>query len=668
MNRYSCILLLIILFFFKGYSQNNKIDSLHSVLALEKEDSNLVNTLNALGDGLFKAAMYDSSISYSNRAKTIALKIGFERGLASSYCNLASASSFKGNNPKAIEYANKAIEISKKYNILKLMAHAYNILGFTYSGVENYPKALDAFSAGISVCRKSGDKKNLCACLANIGLVYYSEHNLAKALEYDTLALTSARDINFTQAIYSLQSNIGEMYNAIGNYNKAKEYYNRSFATAQKLGDNVAMSDYYSNIGEIYFKEGNYRQALDNKNKSLAIIRNTEKTNDIANAYNDVGKMYYSLKNYGVAKLYLDSALTIAEHIGELEITKDTYQSLYLLDSIKGDAKTGLEDYKKYIFYRDSMANEASVKKIAQAEMNYNFARKMDSAQAEQDKLNVIAETEKGRQRIIEYSLAGGLTLAFVSSGIFFFQRRRISKERQKLKESNEVKDKLFSIISHDLRSPLNLLNGMLALFKRGKITNENSEALSQNLESSMQNTMSLLDNLLSWSHTQMKGFNMEPAKLKLDKIIQDKINVYTDAAMQKGVQITSVLQSGVELNADENVINLVLRNLISNAIKFSNAGGKIIISTFNGNGHSGFSVKDEGIGIPKENIGNLFKLGDTKKIQEGTANEPGTGLGLVLCDELVSRSGGKLKVESEEGKGTSIYVLFQNKVNSMAD
>ncbi|HTB32350.1 MAG TPA: tetratricopeptide repeat protein, partial [Bacteroidia bacterium] len=529
MNRYIVSLLLIMLCF-NASAQNNKIDSLRKALAGEKEDTNRVNTLNHLSEALCRVSMLDSAMVYANKAKETAEKSGFERGLSSTYCNLANANCYLGNKLKAIEYANKALEISRKFNDAKFTAFALNLLGLTYMGVRDYSKALDAFSSSISVSSKSGDKRNLCACRADIGIIYVNQNNYAKALEFDTLALATAREINYTGAFYALQNNIGVIYAGMKNYNKAKEYYEQAFVSGEKLGDKLSPYTYNSNIADIYSAEGNYPKALECKYKALLIIKEVGKKNDIAKAYSDIGQVYYSLKNYTAAKPSFDSALDISTSIGELEIMKVTYQYLYLLDSVKGDTKTGLEDYKNYIFYRDSVANQENGQKAAQSEMDYNFARKMDSAQAAQDKLNVIAENEKGRQKVIEYSLGGGLTLAFVASGIFFFQRRRISKERQKLKESNEVKDKLFSIISHDLRSPLNLLSGMLGLFKRGKVTAENSEALSQNLESSMQNTMSLLDNLLSWSHSQMKGFNIKPEKLDLGEVALDIVNLYSNA------------------------------------------------------------------------------------------------------------------------------------------
>ncbi len=658
MKRYILSILLILLGF-TALAQSHKIDSLRKALAGEKEDTNKSKTLNSLAGALFSAGEYDSTLFYANRAKALAERIGFERGLAAIYCNLANATSYKGNNAMGIEYASKALEISKKYNIARLTAFAYNILGYTYMGVENYPKAINAFSEGISVCTKNGDKRNLFACLANLSIIYDKENDAAKALTYDTMALATAMEIGNSTGVYNLQNNTGELYFRLGNFKKAKEYYALSFDAAKKMGDKLVMFSYYSNMGEIYIHEGNYPKALDSKNKALSLVRETGKKNDITKAYCEVGQMYNTLKKYTLAKAYLDSSLSISKAIGEVEISRDGYHTLYLTDSANGDIKAELEDYKKYLFYRDSLANELSDKKMAQAEMNYIFARKMDSAQAAQDKLNVIAENEKGRQKVIEYALGGGLTLAFVASGIFFFQRRRIAKERQKLKESNEVKDKLFSIISHDLRSPLNLLNGMLGLFRRGKITPENSEVLSQNLEGSMQSTMNLLDNLLSWSHSQMKGFNIKPEKLNLAEVANDVLTLYSNAARQKGILLEADLPAGIELEADKNVIKLVMRNLLNNAIKFSNQGGKVRITAFRENSSAGFSVKDNGIGIPSAILSTLLELGDTQKNREGTNGEQGSGLGLVLCDELVKRSGGELKVESEEGNGTIISVYF---------
>jgi signal transduction histidine kinase len=526
-------------------------------------------------------------------------------------------------------------------------------------GMADFPKALDAFSYDVTICRKSGNKRNLCSCVCNIAIIYNVKGDNKKALEFDTMALAIAEQINFKRGISSLQANIADVYNTLKDSARAMQYFDSSIVSAQKFGFKEIVAMDYGNIAGMYADAGNLPKALAEKFKALVLIKETGKKNDIGNTYLSIGDTYFSMKNYAIAKAYTDSSLAIAKTIGELQTCRDIYSSYYKLDSVKGDYKAMLGDYKKYTFYVDSIANQASFKKTTQAELNYAFARKSDSAQVVQDEQNLKVQQDNYRQRVIRNVLIVGFILAFIASGIFFMQRRRIAKDRKQLQETNAVKDKLFSIISHDLRSPINLLHGMLGLFKRGKISAENTEALSQNLESSMQNTMSLLDNLLTWSHSQMKGFNIKPEKLKLGEVTNEIINLYSNAAKQKGVNIETELANGIELDADKNIIQLVLRNLLSNAIKFSNSGGNILISTFNKEGQTGFSVKDNGIGIPAESLQNLFKLGDSKKQRSGTANETGSGLGLVLCDELVTRAGGNLKVESEVGKGTNIEVLF---------
>lgn len=237
-------------------------------------------------------------------------------------------------------------------------------------------------------------------------------------------------------------------------------------------------------------------------------------------------------------------------------------------------------------------------------------------------------------------------------------QRKNIEIELQrtlkKLNELVETRDKMFSIIAHDLKSPFNSILGFSEILceniKIYDITK--SEKIIKIINSTAKNTFELLDNLLNWANMQSGKIIFKPQKLILSTILQEIIEISTSAAILKNIQLSYIQSQDIEVYADENMLNVVLRNLISNAIKFTNTGGNIGISTISKQHQVEITISDNGVGIPKEISKKLFNI-STNISSVGTANEKGTGLGLILCKEFIEKQGGEIWVESELGKGS---------------
>lgn len=225
-------------------------------------------------------------------------------------------------------------------------------------------------------------------------------------------------------------------------------------------------------------------------------------------------------------------------------------------------------------------------------------------------------------------------------------------ENEERLKGLNTTKDKLFSIIAHDLRTPFDNIIGLTELILENAIDFEESEKYIKILNSSAKNTLILLDNLLNWAKSQTGQLNYIPKKIFISNVILEIIALNKLHAETKKIYIVYSSSTEIEVYADENMLRTVLRNLISNAIKFTNIGGKIHIYTTLKQEHVEISIADNGIGINKEKSKMLFEIiSNTTTV--GTANENGSGLGLVLCKEFVNKNGGEIWVESEEGKGS---------------
>jgi PAS domain S-box-containing protein len=243
-------------------------------------------------------------------------------------------------------------------------------------------------------------------------------------------------------------------------------------------------------------------------------------------------------------------------------------------------------------------------------------------------------------------------------------KEQKIKEQNQELTDLNTSKDKFFSIIAHDLRGPLGGLMGLTELIadETKQFTPEQNKELKLTLSHSTRNIYTLLENLLEWSQIQQGNIAFSPQMLDLRKLVNDSMKFVAGSAEKKAIEIIIDIPAEAKVFADTNMLQTAIRNLATNAVKFTQHRGTVTIS-FNvaDNGSAIISVKDTGIGMSKKLLDDLLKL-DVDTRSKGTNGEPSTGLGLILCKEFVEKHGGNLWVESEEGKGSEFsFSIPQN-------
>lgn len=234
---------------------------------------------------------------------------------------------------------------------------------------------------------------------------------------------------------------------------------------------------------------------------------------------------------------------------------------------------------------------------------------------------------------------------------------RNLIKSETALRELNANKDKFFSIISHDLRSPFNSIIGYSNILLE-QVRAKDYEAIEEYAETIQKSSLLILDllvNLLEWSRSQSGKMNFNPEYLEFFALINNALELSKHPAQQKSITIINELPHNITVYADKAMVNAIVRNLISNAIKYTNTGGKIVVSAIKNKDELEVAINDNGIGMQKETIDKLFHIEEVNSTM-GTQNEEGSGLGLVLCKEFVLKHGGKIWVKSEPGKGSTFY------------
>jgi tetratricopeptide (TPR) repeat protein/serine phosphatase RsbU (regulator of sigma subunit) len=363
------------------------MDSMHNALKTEQDDTNKVNTLNLLSGKLRGIAKYDTALACASEAAALAERLGFKKGMTAAYRNLGITYDYQGNYPKALDYDNKALQINQEIGNKEGVARNLRNIGNVYDDQANYPKALEYDMKSLAIDQEIGNKSGIAADLGNIGIAYNDEGNYPKALEYDLKSLAIDKEMGTKDGIAADLGNIAIIYAAEGNYPKTLEYDYMALALNKEIGRKMGIGFNLNSIGSIYTKQKNYKRAL----------------------------------------AVLDSSLDLAKNIGEKNLIKNAYAEIATLDSAMGNYKTALQDYKSAIVYRDSLINEANIK----ADMNFEFAQKEAAKKAEQDKKDALTQADERKQRIIIWSVEGGLILVLVFAA-FVFRSLRITR-RQKL-------------------------------------------------------------------------------------------------------------------------------------------------------------------------------------------------------------------------------------------
>ena len=419
-------------------AQQHKIDSLYSVVRTGKEDTGKVNTLNALAYELYMKARYSEGDSVDNITLQLAIKLNFKKGLATTYNNQGNIYYGEGNYSASLKNFIQAQKIDSEINYKPGMGITYRNIGKVYSAQGNTADALKALLHSLTIEREIGDKSTIAAAYANIGNVYFDQGNFTEALRNHLLALDIYKTINEKQGIGSAYGNIGNIYYAQDSFPKALQSYNQAMEVLKAIGDKMQLGNSYVNLGNTYAGMNDFSEALRNYDISLKLNEEAHNKYGIAQGFQGIGYLFIEEKKYALAKQYLDSAIILSLSIGDKVQIRDAYGQLAELDSIMGNFKDGLGDYKKYITYQDSLMNEANTKKIVSEQMQYEFDKKEAAAKLEQEKKDAITSADKRKQQIIIFSVSAGLLLVIVFS-VLLFSRFRLTQRQKKEIEQQKV-------------------------------------------------------------------------------------------------------------------------------------------------------------------------------------------------------------------------------------
>ena len=601
------------------------------------------------------------------------------------YCELSQE--YRDSNPKlATIYGKKAIVYAQKLDDKQMLARAYNNTGAGYFLLGDYETATTYYYGALKLREEIGDSAGLRASYINVANIYASQGEHAEALTNYKKALRLAELNKDYVAASRALNNIGKVYQTLKDYDLSISYYNRALPLKKQINDTKGVIISLINIGNILNLKGYHISALSNFNKALPLAEQIGSLHDKIYILRGKAVSYKLDQNYEKAVQLGKQSLELARQLdekNEVKLSAETLNQIYLAMGDYAKAHTYLNLYN---LYNDSISSERIKNQIALVQVKYETekkARENLKLMAEQ-KLHLKELEQKG---IVQYFFIAVLILVCIVAGILYAgssrlkrinavllekneqitrssailskqkealteQATQLQSQKQELERLNGVKDRLFSVIAHDLRGPLVSLKGLLQVMAKGKLPADKQEQLFKSLVKGQQNVLWMLDNLFDWARAQMKGFEVEKKSLDIYELTDENIRLLLPIAYSKGISMDNRIQEGEMVSADKEMMKLVLRNLLSNAIKFCKEDDVITISAVRSGDTYTITIADTGVGIAPEIMPRIF--GEGNYSSRGTADEKGSGLGLALCKDFIEQNGGTIWVESTLGAGSA--------------
>lgn len=554
---------------------------------------------------------------------------------------------------KVAEKLDEALVLSERLDNDTAQIRANNLYGLAYYYAGNYENATEYFFSGLELAESYGDPEYESILLNNLGMIYDEIEDYDQAIEYYQKSYDLVKDVDPSAAVDAF-INQAVSYQNKKMFDKSMSLNDSAYKVAQSLNDSLHMVDILNNQGTIQYDMGNLDESLEYYLKAQQLYELMGNEEGVAIIHNNIGLIHLDRKEYADAYANFKEAERIANELNLYDFSGDIYSNLTIYYEEMEDYKNAYEYYDKYNVVYDSLIGEKRNLTIRKLEAQYNLEKNKRELLELQQK-NELQQEEINQQKMRQFYmfvLVGIVILSLIIVFILLRKERKLSLELNKL---NSTKDRFFSIIAHDLRNPFNSLINYTSLLKEDfeRFNKKELHQIIVDLNTATEQGFKLLENLLHWSRSQTKMIKVFKTNFRLFEVCKDIIELNRTTLAEKNQTIELDGEENLSLHADKDMIATVLRNLVSNAIKFSAKGSKISIKYESDSENTVLSIKDRGIGISEKNLEQIFHL-DESTSTYGTEGEKGSGLGLMICKEFIELQGGKIWVNSKVGVGST--------------
>lgn len=684
------------------------------IATLMKSASDSAVSLNQIGRSYYAQGQFAQAADFQSDALQLAKKSADELGLIAKCQNdLAICFTSLGKTDSSLSLLHQAVKNRIKISDSTGAAGSISNIAIIYHDRGDYEEAMLRYEEAKRIFEKLDDQVGLGRIYNNIGTLEIEHGNHTVAMQYMLDALNIFEELGDKHKMLSLTTNLSYLHELHKQNKLVREYNQKTLALAEELGNDYFKAKVLSSEGRLFIEEKEPEKGIPLIREAVTIFSKVEDPASEGNAIlylsdglSEVGKkdsaillaekargiwdtygyqfgvaitntrlanLYNDKELYQESIRYAEEALKLAGEVEADQTRRDAHGEL-------SNAYAGIRDYEKAYYHQDlykklndSLFDAEKTLEIAWLQFDYEKTRETDQLIIDQQEKNKENALVLQRQKFI----TSGIIAVLLVTGFIavYLQRKRrtvqqLNKEleaqkkvlevrNKELFDLNQVKDKIFSIISHDLRSPLTTLINLIDVSNDAEFTQEEIQAYLKELGHQAKHTAGMLDNLLYWVQNQRSSFKIRQEVNDVAHVTHELFNLFSLAARQKNVKLKNEIPSGSKVFADPNSLKLILRNLISNAIKFSSRGGIIEVMQEDASEPNMVSIKikDYGVGISEERQRNLFDVSGLSK--RGTFNEHGIGLGLILVKEFVDKNNGTISVESAPSEGTTFTLTL---------
>jgi len=536
----------------------------------------------------------------------------------------------------------------------------------------NYEGAIAIYYQALDQAEQSKDSTLLARVNLNLGMVFDELEDYDEAISFFQKAIKISQAIKDTSIIAKAFQNIAIGYQNKKDLTKALEYNEKANQLAVISKDTTMIIDVTNNFGTIAYDQKDLTKSLDNYQKALDLYQIINDQKGVAMAYNNIGLVYLDKNEYEKSIDYFKKALALATKLKMHYFVGDIYSNLTIYYKQKKDFKNAYYCYDRFNAIYDSLAGEKKSKMIYQIQAKYKLGKNTRELEALKLKNQSQLDTIDSAKSIQIYLVAITILVVFLMIATFYllFKEKNLANQlKNKTTELNDLnmsKDKFFSIIAHDLKNPFNVLVSYTGILKSDLelFSPEQLKQIISDLNEASENGYNLLQNLLIWTRSQTNRIHVLKSNFILTNILKDVKALAELNLITKEQTLLMDIDPEMNVYADKDMIAVIIRNLVFNAIKFSPKGSEIIVKSYRDGLAVRVDVIDSGIGISEKNIKKLFAI-DKNVTTQGTDGETGSGLGLVLCKEFIEKNDGQIWVESQLGKGSVFSISLPSKIDT---
>ncbi|MDD2965753.1 MAG: tetratricopeptide repeat-containing sensor histidine kinase [Bacteroidales bacterium] len=706
--------ILLVILFTTIYTNLNAVntDSIKALLPT-LQGTRLISALNTLAWEL-KYSNATDSWTYAQTAGRLLAMHPDDNEWMLYYRNLTALHTLKADFDSSLFYGEKGLKLARDLNNNYQQGKLLNILSIGYREKALYRQAVEAQKKALAIFENLGDTAEILGNLNNLAMTYGRMGNDTASLAMHLKVLKLEEPRGNPAAIARSANNVGMALLALDRIDEARFYFDKALKLAEKADNKLFLASTCFGIATCHRKGNQLLDAAKWFNRAIEICEKNQFNDFLASNLTTMGDLYLELNDQNQALSYyqyafriwrsrsgnltnsaraayktarllfemgrkneaatiVDEYLRLSETVDFREVYPEILHLAARIDYDDGKYKPAFDKLEKSVIINDSLDNLNNLLETANIHTRYEISRMEESnARLEQN-----LQQQNTINTIQRWVVALAIILILVSGTFLVILRRnnqklktanKLLQEQKQLIEQktieldtlNKTKDKFFSIVAHDLKSPFTGIVGFSALLSSDfdSYSDEEKKNMVQHIKESSEQVSWLLDNLLHWARSQMNLTVVKTTRIKLKPFIEREITPLSHVASLKKIALKTEISDQVEVEADQEMLRFVVRNLVSNALKFTHPNGNVVVEAKELAGKVHLTVSDDGIGMSEEQKEHLFKL-KTGGTTPGTANEQGTGLGLVLCKDFIVQNGGSIAVKSDPGTGSTFIVTF---------